>query len=204
MRDMSQLHSFLDKVAKNRQPEGQSDISQTIVRTAVGEYVAAGYLTRHSRVLDVGCGSGLALMEMKRHGLEPHGLAVGESARTCRTLGFHIIEAEQEFSGLADASYDFLWSRHMLSQSIMPVFALSEYHRLLAPGGLLYVEVAAPDTDAHHERNPNSLSQLPVVLWQHLFYRTGFIQFRPIIQQMLTLKGGGKDTYWCFLLKSKE
>lgn len=201
MRDMSQLHVFLDKVAKTRLPEGPSDIAQTIIRTAVGEYVAAGYLTRQTRVLDVGCGSGMALMEMKKHGIEAHGLAVGENARTLRAMGFHIIESEQEFTGLPDASYDFLWSRHMLSQSVMPAFALSEYHRLLKPDGLLYVEVAAPDTDAHHERNPNSLSQLPVVLWQHLFYRTGFIQFRPIIQQMLTLKGGGKDTYWCFLLQ---
>ena len=74
----------------------------------------------------------------------------------------------------ADNEFDLLWCRHVLEHSIAPLFTLSEYRRVLKPGGLAYVEVPAPDTSARHETNPNHYSVLPLSAWFNLFSRVGF------------------------------
>jgi ubiquinone/menaquinone biosynthesis C-methylase UbiE len=69
---------------------------------------------------------------------------------------------ETDFADLDfdDESFDLVWARHALEHSVVPAFLLSEFHRLTKPGGVLYVEVPAPDTACVHETNPNHHSVL--------------------------------------------
>ena len=100
----------------------------------------------------------------------------------------------------SDGSFDFLWCRHVLEHSVPPMFTLSEYRRVLKPGGLVYVEVPAPDTSAHHVRNPNHYSVLPHSSWMSLLARTGFV-----VERSNTLDfrvACGPDGYWSFLARA--
>ena len=64
----------------------------------------------------------------------------------------------------------------------------------------MYVVVPAPDTSAHHERNPNHYSVLPHSSWVHLFERTGFVVDRSIALDFAV--ACGPDVYWSFLLRA--
>jgi hypothetical protein len=83
---------------------------------------------------------------------------------------------------------------------VAPLFTLSEYRRVTKPGGRIYVEVPAPDTAAHHERNPNHYSVLALSSWISLFERSGLVMEKNVaIDIPLTI---GPDRYWSFLLKT--
>lgn len=66
-----------------------------------------------------------------------------------------MIGADMSFLPVADGSFDAAWCRHVLEHSPFPYFTLSEMHRILRDDGPIYLEVPAPDTACHHERNPN-------------------------------------------------
>jgi hypothetical protein len=63
----------------------------------------------------------------------------------------------------------------------------------------LYLEVPAPDTDCHHEINPNHYSVLTRSSWRAHIIRSGFE-----IAEELTLSFqviAGNDEYWGFFCK---
>ena len=66
------------------------------------------------------------------------------------------------------------------------------------PNGFAYVEVPAPDTSAHHERNPNHYSVLPASSWFSLFSRAGFVVSRSTAINFNV--PCGPDTYWSYLM----
>jgi ubiquinone/menaquinone biosynthesis C-methylase UbiE len=80
---------------------------------------------------------------------------------------------DQSFLDFDDASFDLLWARHVLEHSFMPHYTLTEFRRVLRPGGIMYLEVPAPDT-LLHERNPNHYSVLGKTMWTALLERSGF------------------------------
>jgi hypothetical protein len=70
-------------------------------------------------------------------------------------------------------------------------------HRLLKPGGMLYVEVPAPDTAVAHQANPNHYSVLGQSMWTQLIQRAGFPEVRARAINFETNRG--PDTYWAFM-----
>jgi ubiquinone/menaquinone biosynthesis C-methylase UbiE len=107
---------------------------------------------------------------------------------------------DQNFMEFGDGEFDFLWCRHVLEHSVAPLFTLKEYRRVTKSGGLVYVEVPAPDTSAHHERNPNHYSVLPSSSWLSLFARAGLAVERGV--EINFTPACGPDTYWAFLLRA--
>jgi SAM-dependent methyltransferase len=100
------------------------------------------------RLLDVGCGNGRYLYEMRRlgwrvEGLEPDPLA----ARIAREkYDLHIHETTLEDAVLVGESYDVVTLNHVIEHLPDPAGCLSRCHDLLKPGGKLIV------------RAPNALS----------------------------------------------
>jgi SAM-dependent methyltransferase len=152
-----------------------------------------------SKVLDVGCGQGLALEQFQRLGLEAVGITLGSDSEVCRAKGFEVHRMDQNFMNFADGAFDLLWCRHVLEHSVAPLFTLSEYRRVVKSNGLVYIEVPAPDTSAHHETNPNHYSVLPASSWMSLFSRAGFAVERSL--EINFTVPCGPDTYWSFLLR---
>lgn len=99
--------------------------------------------------LDVGCGNGVFLSHLKRHGWNVVGVDLGRAAAEAagRAFGIQVHVGALEEAPLAPASFDFIHLRHLLEHLPDPVATLAAVHRLLKPGGLLYIET--PNVDSY-------------------------------------------------------
>jgi len=93
-----------------------------------------------SRILEVGCGGGalLAFLAEKGHdavGLDISEEAVGLAARAAPTC--RVVQADAGVLPFEDACFDRLLSHHLVEHlEDLPV-ALADWHRVLAPGGIM-------------------------------------------------------------------
>jgi len=115
----------------------------------------------------------------------------------CRGKGHAVQKMDQSFLDFPDESFDFIWARHVIEHSIFPYFTLTEFARVLATGGMLYLEVPAPETSCHHETNPNHYSVLGSGAWTSLLERAGFAISEDVKFAFTT--GMGPDEYWGFI-----
>ncbi len=97
-----------------------------------------------ARILDVGCGRGYMLRWLQDWGYEVHGTQLSSAAVQFarESLGLTAIH----HGDLLDAGYpgewfDFISLYHVFEHFPDPVEQLREFHRVLKPGALLYVEV---------------------------------------------------------------
>ena len=199
MHKFDRFQKFLDGQVSEVYPEPPSNLHTGIARGAIQELFDAKIIAPGDRVLDVGCGSGFALEIFAALGLSPVGVTLGPDYQVCRAKGLDVHEMDQSFIEYPEGYFDFLWCRHVLEHSVFPLFTLSEYHRLTRRGGHVYIEVPAPDTVAHHERNANHYSVLGRSAWVSLFERSGFsiVGWKDMEIPLLI----GPDLYWSFLLK---
>src|SRR5690348_15194365 len=106
--------AFLERLRGDIYPEPPSPLHTEISRQAF-----AGLMTRHplapgARVLDLGCGQGVALELFRAAKLDAVGVTLGADAEVCRAKGFEIVETDLTFLDFADASFDLVWCRHAL------------------------------------------------------------------------------------------
>ena len=107
--------------------------------------------------------------------------------------GFRRAPYGQDF---ADESFDLIWCRHCLEHSIFPYFTLAQFHRVLKPAGLLYIEVPASDTRAH-QTNANHYCLFGKSMWSELLRRSGFNVLE--ITDISFTVTAGSDVYWAFV-----
>jgi SAM-dependent methyltransferase len=199
MRDYSRFDAFLESLVSDVYPEAPSEPHLSITRNTIDDLLREGVLAPGMRVLDIGCGQGLALEKFREAGLQATGITLGGDYDICRDKGFDVHQMDQNFMAFDDGSFDFLWCRHVLEHSVAPFFTLSEYKRVTKPGGRLYVEVPAPDSSAHHETNPNHYSVLPNSAWVSLISRVGLVVERNISLEFKVPVG--PDLYWALQLR---
>jgi 2-polyprenyl-3-methyl-5-hydroxy-6-metoxy-1,4-benzoquinol methylase len=198
VRDFRRLDQFLTKLSGDIYPEAPSDLHVGITDEMIAALAKAGVLAAGQRVLDVGCGQGLALERFAKLGLKPIGITLAADYGICLAKGHDVRAMDQSFLEFADQEFDLLWCRHVLEHSVFPFFTLSEYHRVTKPGGHVYIEVPAPDTGYAHQNNLNHYSVLGKTMWQELFRRVDLslvqtIDIHPPLVQV--------ETYWAFLLR---
>ena len=202
MRNYLRLDDFLDSIVGEVYAEPPMEPHLTITRKMVDSLHSRDYIRAGDRVLDIGCGQGTALEEFRRLGVRAVGVTLGPDYEICRSKGLDVREMDQNFLEFDGEEFDLLWCRHVLEHSVAPFFTLHEYRRLTRPNGLVYVEVPAPDTSAHHETNPNHYSVLPNSTWLSLFSRAGF-SLELNIEHAFDV-ACGPDLYWGFLLRRKD
>jgi len=199
-RDFARFEEFLDSLVGDVYPEFPSEPHLTITRLMIHQLHKDGLIQAGAKVLDIGCGQGLALEIFRSLGMQAVGVTLGRiDLDVCRSKGFEAESMDQNFLDFSPASFDLLWCRHVLEHSVAPFFTLSEYRRLVKPGGLVYVEVPAPDTSAHHETNPNHYSVLPKSAWSSLMTRAGLTVVN-VVDLPFNVPCG-PDVYWAFLLR---
>ncbi|HZQ66772.1 MAG TPA: class I SAM-dependent methyltransferase [Gaiellaceae bacterium] len=102
-----------------------------------------------TRLLDVGCGSGLALRLAADRGADVTGLDASEGllAHARRRLpGAPLVEGEIEHLPFTDGSFDIVTGFNSFQYAARPAAALTEAARVLAPGGrVLYLNWAPPE-----------------------------------------------------------
>jgi SAM-dependent methyltransferase len=160
--------------------EGDSKFHEQLTKQVVETYVDPLELPKDAHILDLGCGPGYFLDEMKaREYTNVTGvtLSPGDVA-ICEGKGHTIKKYDLSFlpqkDGYYDESVDFIFLRHALEHSPYPIFSLMEYNRILKQGSKIYIEVPAPDCDRRHEYNLNHYSILGANQLGALLQRTGF------------------------------
>ncbi|HEX6508017.1 MAG TPA: class I SAM-dependent methyltransferase [Chloroflexota bacterium] len=197
--DVQKLEEFLDKIAGDIYPEPPSEPHVSITDQMI-DFLADKYLAPHSRILDIGCGQGQALLRFASKGHSPLGINLNQvDLATCRQKGLDVLEMDESFLDLPDEEFDLVWCRHCLEHSVFPYFTLDGFYRVLKSQGHLYVEVPAPDTSSRHQTNRNHYSVLGKSMWLDLMARIGFT----LAEQLdLTFTiPAGPDMYWAFILQ---
>jgi SAM-dependent methyltransferase len=133
-------------------------------------------LSFDTNILDVGCGSGYWLEKMKAAGYDQlTGITLDDTdVQHCRSRGVNVVKGDFTFTDFTDDSFGFIFCRHAIEHSPYPIMTLMELNRLLKPGGMMYIEVPAPDQDRKHEENLNHFSIMGAKMWLNLIKRTGF------------------------------
>ncbi len=202
-RDISKLGHFLDRLAEDVYPEMPSLLHSEITLNALQKLEEFFPLREGMKVLDVGCGQGPALEYFRNRHTDYLGVTLGEEdIAACRAKGYRVEKMDQSFLEVADNSQDLVWARHVIEHSIFPLYTLCEFNRVLHPGGILYLEIPAPETACHHERNPNHYSVLPKGSWRSLLERSGF---RILCDADYSFEvPAGPDVYWGFFCRKVE
>lgn len=197
-KQIDKFESFLDRIREDTYPEPTSEPHSSITKGMI-DYLENKYpLPSNSRVLDVGCGQGLALELFAKRGFSPVGITInGEDLSMCKQKGYEVYEMDQSFLSFSDQEFDFIWCRHCLEHSIFPYFTLSQFFRVLRSKGYLYIEVPAPDTSCKHQTNQNHYSVLGKSMWVELIKRSGFHILE--VSDMSFEVPAGPDTYWAFV-----
>ena len=160
--------------------EGDSQFHKDLTTQVVKEYIDPLNLPKDAKILDLGCGPGYFLDEMKsREYTNVVGvtLSPGDIA-LCESKGHVIKKYDLTFlpqkDGYYDESVDFIFLRHALEHSPYPMFSLMEYNRILKQHSKIYIEVPQPNCDRKHEFNLNHYSILGEQQLAALLQRAGF------------------------------
>lgn len=160
--------------------EGESNFHKQLTKQVVETYIDPLNLPKDSKVLDLGCGPGYFLDDMKSRGftnllgvtVSPGDIQLCESkGHTVKSYDFSFLPQEE---GFYDESIDFIFLRHTLEHSPYPIFSLMEYNRILKQGNKIYIEVPQPDCERRHEFNLNHYSIFGHAQLVALLERTGF------------------------------
>lgn len=190
------LSQFMASIAKDTYPEPRSSGHDGITQAQAAK--VAPLIPEGGRVLDIGCGQGPALDWFLENGFDPIGVALNaEDVAACIERGHEAIIGDQNALHFNDGGFDLVWARHVLEHSIAPYWTLHEFNRVLKKGGILYVEVPAPDTDSRHETNQNHYSVMGWKMWASLISRAGFDVMASETISLTT--GAGSDVYFTFI-----
>lgn len=152
------------------------DLTQKFVKT----YIDPLNLPKQANILDMGCGQGYFLDQMKNRGYtNATGITLSEEdTKICADKGHQVKNYDFTFlpqkDGFYDESVDFIFLRHAIEHSPYPIFTLMEYNRLLKLKGKIYIETPAPDCERGHEYHPNHYSIMGQNQLKAILKRTGF------------------------------
>lgn len=197
---MERFRDFLDMIAGQTYPEAPSEPHQSVTGIMLDQILRSAPFQKPGRILDVGCGQGPALDLMRERGYHAVGITINEEdLRICREKGHEVHTMDQSFLEFPPGTFDLIWARHCVEHSIMPYFTLHGFQRILKPGGFLYLEVPAPETSCHHEKNVNHYSVLTRSSWQSLLKRCGFESVWE--DDFGFVVPSGPDTYYMFFYR---
>jgi len=103
------------------------------------------------RILDIGCGVGNALRELKEKGHEVVGfdLTLSNVERTGETLGVEVFAGDMHDLPFEDESFDGILMWDVLEHALAPLLVLGECHRVLRVGGRMLIYLP-PETWQDH------------------------------------------------------
>lgn len=170
------LKFYYETVLTHVRAEGDSAFHAALTRDLVTKFVDPLKLHSQALILDLGCGPGYFLDEMKqRNFANALGVTLSpDDAELCRGKGHNVRHNDMNFLTEQDESVDYIWCRQTLQHSPFPYITLLEWNRVLKPNGRLYIEVPQPDCERQHENTLAHYSVLGIKMWLSILARTGF------------------------------
>lgn len=160
--------------------EEDSEFHEKLTKQVVAAYIDPLELKKDARILDIGCGPGYFMDEMKERGFtNVTGISVSEVDKERGATKGHNIELHDmsflpQQAGFYDESVDFIFLRQVLEHSPYPIFSLMEYNRILKQYGLMYIEVPCPGGERNLESYLNHYSIMGHEQLVALLVRCGF------------------------------
>lgn len=103
--------------------------------------------SENARLLDLGCGNGMYLQQMRAAGWQVEGIDPDPNAvKAARTAGLTVHQGNIEDCALPKASFDAVTLHHVIEHVHNPYTTLTHCLRLLKPGGSIWI--ATPNLDA--------------------------------------------------------
>jgi SAM-dependent methyltransferase len=197
---VDRLLDFIARIQGQSYSEPLSVEHTQITIQMVDQFFSRYQLPVNARILDVGCGPGVALDLFREKGCRTTGITINnDDIQVCRARNHHVLKMDQSFLMFPEASFDFVWVRHCIEHSLFPFFTLTEFFRVLEDGGYLYLEVPAPDTTGRHETNINHYSVMNKKMWTSLIARAGFMLLEGV--DLNFESPAGPEEYWAFICR---
>lgn len=196
------IEEFIRSLRADTYEEPPSALHDAVTMRAINSVLPQLGDKQGMRVLDIGCGQGVAVKELAKRGLITLGTGVNQTdLEACKAQGLDVIEADMHDwdHPRLDGPWDLVWCRHVLEHSPIPLYVLRMIRERLAVTGLLYVEVPMPGTSCKHETNPNHYSVLTEDAWYHLIGKAGFSVIETKRYSFKTVVG--PDTYVGFVVR---
>jgi len=114
-----------------------------IIFSPIKFMLRSAIIKKNKKLLDIGCGSGQFLYEMKELGLDVHGVEPGEFDETER---LNIKKGDLIKVRYPDNYFDIITMNHVLEHLNNPIETIKEIKRILKPGGAFIVGV--PNTSS--------------------------------------------------------
>lgn len=196
-REFGRLGALLDTVDAVRTRPVETELCSAIVVQMLARLEREGVIQSGQRALEAGWTSGHGAERLLAMGLDVDCLRSSPEAPVPN--GAVRVLADAAMTPFPDASFDLVWARQILQQSLMPYPTLCEYRRILKPEGHVYIELPAPDTARQHQAAAGNFSVLGHTQWVSLFLRAGFTVVWAVGLNHPVAEG--KDVYWAFLLR---
>jgi SAM-dependent methyltransferase len=136
---------------------------KSIVRGLLGYRVGTRdpEFSKPGKMLDLGCGSGWFIANMRNQGWQTHGVEISSAAADLgrKNAGLDIFSGTLEQAAFPSESFDYVRSNHSFEHISTPNETLAEIRRILKPAGKLLVGV------------PNDASLTSRVFGQYWWYR---------------------------------
>lgn len=111
--------------------------------------------TGQARLLDIGCGNGQFLFDMRSMGWDVQGQEVDqEAAALGASVGLPIFLGPLDKAEFADQSFDAITLSHLIEHVHDPIGLLERCYSLLKPGGVLWVATPNLRADGHQTFGP--------------------------------------------------
>ena len=194
---------FIEQIESETYPETEMNIHSEITELAIQRLQSLYPLREGVKILDVGCGQGPALQHFKSVGAQAIGITLNQTdVDVCREKGFDVYKMDQSFLDFESGSFDVVWARHVIEHSVIPLYTLREFRRVLKRNAMLYLEVPGSDTDCRHAWNPNHYSVFSRNSWLALLTKAGFecVDGREYNFEV----DAGKDAYWGYYCRPRE
>ena len=174
--ETKRFKEFLEIVRGHVYSEPDTEMHTNTIDAMTKKVLTEYFTDSSAKLLDIGCGSGYAMQRMKDLGMtDLTGLTLSDvDANAARERGFAVVEEDMSFTTFPDDSFDYLWVRHALEHSPFPLLTLLEFHRILKPGGKIYIEMPSPQCTRLLEEYDNHYSIMGVRQWSCLMHRAKF------------------------------
>lgn len=118
-------------------------------------------LREGASIVDIGCGGGDLLLELRRRGYDVVGVERDAASLSLGNQRIMVLEGSVESlpAALPRGSYDAVVFSHVIEHIVEPISALGRASELLKPGGFLFCEVP---------NNESVISRRSGAAWEHL------------------------------------